>query len=60
MCLKHRKPLLDSSLRYLVLATRSQMSMEVAETAPTLSGRVAGEVPLQPAHNIKLADKCIP
>ena len=35
------------------------MSMEVGEAVPILSGQVAGEVPLQPAHSRKLADKCI-
>lgn len=33
--------------------------MEVEEAVHILSGRVADEVPLQPAHNSKLADNCI-
>lgn len=41
---KHRRPRLDSSLQYLVSVTHSQMSTEVGETAPSLSGRVVGEV----------------
>ena len=41
---KHRTLRLDSSLQYLVSVTHSQMSTEVGETAPRLSGRVAGEV----------------
>jgi len=41
---KHRTPRLDNSLQYLASVTPSQTSMEVGETVPSLSGRVAGEV----------------